>query len=173
MNQRLRCGPQLDTKRWRKETCWGGIHKIFTQLMICSTTRVRSGTSKPCSGFSMRVICRIRKIAVGGTGREDYLAWNYSKNGIFSVCSAYHLEVSLRISKKQYWRVHHQLQHNKGGMSHGVQGKAKIHVWRLWKNMLVVEAELHMHRINLGRGGCVTCRREETVLHQFLEASIC
>jgi hypothetical protein len=33
----------------------------------------------------------IMKIPVGQAGTVDYLAWNYTKNGNFSVKSAYHL----------------------------------------------------------------------------------
>ena len=33
----------------------------------------------------------IQQIAVGGPGRSDYLAWNYTKDGCFTVKSAYHM----------------------------------------------------------------------------------
>jgi hypothetical protein len=39
----------------------------------------------------------IKKIPVGRAETEDYLAWNYTKNGIFSVRSAYHLKRQLNI----------------------------------------------------------------------------
>ena len=37
----------------------------------------------------------ILKIPVGRAGTEDYLAWNYTKNGVFTVRSAYHLKMQL------------------------------------------------------------------------------
>jgi serine/threonine protein kinase len=41
----------------------------------------------------------ILKIPVGRAGTEDYLAWNYTKNGIFSVRSAYHLKMHLNSAR--------------------------------------------------------------------------
>ena len=35
------------------------------------------------------------RICVGGLGTDDFLAWNFTKNGIFMVKSAYHLRMSL------------------------------------------------------------------------------
>jgi hypothetical protein len=37
----------------------------------------------------------ILKIPVGRAGTDDYVAWNYTNNGIFSVRSAYHLKQHL------------------------------------------------------------------------------
>jgi hypothetical protein len=38
----------------------------------------------------------ILKILVGRAGTENYVAWNYTKNGIFSVKSVYHLNMHIR-----------------------------------------------------------------------------
>jgi hypothetical protein len=38
----------------------------------------------------------VLKIPVGRAGSEDYMAWNYTKNGIFSVRSAYHLKQQMK-----------------------------------------------------------------------------
>jgi hypothetical protein len=38
----------------------------------------------------------ILKIPIGRAGTEDYLAWNYTKNGVFSVHLAYHLKQKLK-----------------------------------------------------------------------------
>jgi hypothetical protein len=38
----------------------------------------------------------ILKIPVGRAGSVDYMAWNYTKNGLFSVRSAYHLKQQLK-----------------------------------------------------------------------------
>lgn len=46
--------------------------------------------------FSTDDACDIKQIPVGGQGVEDFLAWNFSKDGVFTVRSAYHLLMSLR-----------------------------------------------------------------------------
>jgi hypothetical protein len=38
-------------------------------------------------------VSNILRIPVGRPGSQDVVAWNYTKNGIFSVKSAYHLAV--------------------------------------------------------------------------------
>jgi hypothetical protein len=40
-------------------------------------------------------VADIMKIPIGRAGSDDYIAWNYTKNGIFSVRSAYHLNSRL------------------------------------------------------------------------------
>ena len=45
--------------------------------------------------FSPDDAADILQIAVRGAGVDDYLAWNYTKNGIFMVISAYHLKMSM------------------------------------------------------------------------------
>ena len=45
--------------------------------------------------FSPDDAADIKQIAVGGPGTEDTLAWNYTKNGVFSVRSAYHLRMTM------------------------------------------------------------------------------
>ena len=38
----------------------------------------------------------IKQIPVGGNGVDDYLAWNYTKDGVFTVRSACHLLMSMK-----------------------------------------------------------------------------
>jgi hypothetical protein len=45
--------------------------------------------------FDVDVEAGILNILVGRARTEDYLAWNYTKNRIFSVKSAYHLKSDL------------------------------------------------------------------------------
>ena len=40
----------------------------------------------------------IMQINIGGPNVEDYLAWNFTKNGIFTVRSAYHLGMAFVLS---------------------------------------------------------------------------
>ena len=49
--------------------------------------------------FSPDDVCDIKQIVVGGPGTTDYLAWNFTKNGQFSVKSAYHLRMSLQSAR--------------------------------------------------------------------------
>jgi hypothetical protein len=37
----------------------------------------------------------IKKISIGGHEMEDCPAWNFTKNGLFSVRSAYHLQMRI------------------------------------------------------------------------------
>ena len=45
--------------------------------------------------FSADDACDMKQIAVGGPGVDDYIAWNYTKNSIFYVSSAYHLRMMM------------------------------------------------------------------------------
>ena len=45
--------------------------------------------------FSQEDVEDIKQIVVGGPGADDHLAWNFTKDGYFTVCSAYHLRVSM------------------------------------------------------------------------------
>jgi hypothetical protein len=81
----------------------------------------------------------ILKIHVGHAVTDDYLAWNYTKNGVFSVRSVYHLKrhlkrlsagtasSSLNCSEHQGWLTL---------WGANVPGKVKIHCWRLAQNGL-------------------------------------
>ena len=42
----------------------------------------------------------ILKISVGGQGADDYYAWNWTKNGLFCVRSAYHLKMQQKRASK-------------------------------------------------------------------------
>jgi hypothetical protein len=62
----------------------------------------------------------IMRIPVGRAGTEDYIAWNQTKNGIFSVKSAYHLHMQLK-SSHEIEPVHRVRARNiKGGCRSGV-----------------------------------------------------
>jgi hypothetical protein len=111
----------------------------------------------------------ILKIPVGRAGSEDYMAWNYTKNGIFSVRSAYHLKQqmkrdtgagsgsSLNVTEHQGWLAL---------WASDVANKIKVHCWRLAKNGLAVGEELRRRKIK-ERVRCIACNREETLLHRF------
>jgi hypothetical protein len=87
----------------------------------------------------------IKKISIGGKEIEDCLAWNFTKNGVFSVRSAYHLQMSIRKQKESHSESSCSVQEHKGWLvlwGANVPGKVKVHVWRLIRNGLVVGPEL-------------------------------
>jgi hypothetical protein len=43
----------------------------------------------------------ILKIPIGRARTADYLAWNYTKNGVFTVKSAYHLKMQLNRARAE------------------------------------------------------------------------
>jgi ribonuclease HI len=111
----------------------------------------------------------IKQIAIGGPGVADYMAWNFTKNGCFTVKSAYHLKMSLERMKTGQPESSSSVNKHRGFMALWdtcAPPKAKIHMWRLIKNGLAVGYELHRRRIKPGVF-CVACGREETIYHRF------
>ena len=51
------------------------------------------------SMFSADDATDIKQIAIGGPEMDDYLAWNHTKNGQFTVRSAYHLKMAMNRAK--------------------------------------------------------------------------
>ena len=111
----------------------------------------------------------ILQIVVGGLGADDYQDWNFTKNGIFSVRSAYHLKMAMLRSRSGRPESSSSVNKHKAYMAlwgTNAPGKAKIHLWRLISNGLAVGSELHRRRIKPGVF-CVACGREETIFHRF------
>jgi hypothetical protein len=126
-----------------------------------------------CEVFFNGDVDDIMKILVGRDGTEDYLAWNYTKNGIFSVRSAYHLKMHLNSARTGSASLSSSLEDHRGWLAlwaANVPGKAKIHVWRLIQNGLAVGDELQRRRIKIGVR-CIVCDREETLMHRFWECA--
>jgi hypothetical protein len=114
-------------------------------------------------------VADILKTPVGRAGSEDYVTWNYTKNGIFSVKSAYHLRMQIIESQAGRAGPSISCEEHRGWLAlwaANVPGKAKIHMWRLIKNGLAVGEELHRRNIKLGIK-CIACNREESRLHHF------
>jgi ribonuclease HI len=112
----------------------------------------------------------IAKIPVGRAGTDDYIAWNYTKNGNFSVKSAYHLKMqlnSLRAGRASSSSA--SCDDHRGWLAlwaADVPNKVKVHAWRLVKNGLAVGHELARRKIKMGVR-CVVCFRDETMIHRF------
>lgn len=68
-----------------------GITRV-SDLLTCSG--MCWDTHKVDAMFSESDAADIKQIP-GGLNMQDYQAWNYMKNGVFNVRSAYHLRVSL------------------------------------------------------------------------------
>lgn len=95
----------------------------------------------------------ILSIVVGGQGTEDHLAWNLTKNGQFSVRSAYHLRIALNRARNRRPGPSSSAATHRGWLGlwdSQAPGKAKIHMWRLMRNGLVVGAELRRRTIKAG-----------------------
>lgn len=127
--------------------------------------------------FTSDDACDIKQIAVGGPGVQDYIAWNYTKNGLFSVKSAYHLRMAMNQVKSGRPESSSSVNKHKGWLAlwaTSAPGKAKIHMWRLIRNGLAVGAELHRRRIKPGLF-CTACGHEETIVHRFWDCphSVC
>jgi hypothetical protein len=111
----------------------------------------------------------ILKIPVGRAGSVDYMAWNYTKNGLFSVHSAYHLKQQLKREAAGSASSSRNTSEHQGWLSiweADVASKIKVHCWRLARNGLAVGEELRRRRIKEGVR-CIACGREETLVHRF------
>lgn len=79
----------------------------------------------------------IRQIVVGGPGKEDFRAWNYTRHGIFTVRSAYHLGMTLKTARKALASSSSSVADHKSWMelwAADVPNKVKIHGWWVLKN---------------------------------------
>jgi hypothetical protein len=87
----------------------------------------------------------IRRIPVGRAGSDDYIAWNYTKDGVFSVRSAYHLKMQLYRVRADRPSSSNTYSKHRGWLAlwgADLPGKVKIHVWRLVQNALTIGSEL-------------------------------
>jgi hypothetical protein len=116
-------------------------------------------------------VADILKIPVGRAGTRDNLAWNYPKNEIFSVKSAYHLKQQIKRSIAGMVGSSSNIDEHQGWLalwSANVPGKVQVHCWRLAQNVPAVGTELERRSIKVGMR-CVVCHRDETLRHKFWE----
>ena len=119
--------------------------------------------------FSSDDALDIKKIAIGGPTMDDCLAWNYTKNGIFMVRSAYHLKITMNKLKTRRSESASSVNKHQGYLGlwdTSAPNKAKIHMWRVIRNGLAVGAGLLRRRIKPGVL-CAMCGREEPIMHRF------
>ena len=79
----------------------------------------------------------IRQIVVGGPGKEDFRAWNFTKNGVFIVRSAYHMGIAIKTARKALASSSTSVAAHKSWLelwAADVPNKVKIHGWRMLKN---------------------------------------
>ena len=119
--------------------------------------------------FSPSDAADIKQIAVGGPGTDDFLAWNFTKNGAFSVRSAFHLRMSMDRRRLGQPASSSSVNKHKAFLTlwdTNAPWKVKVHFWRRLQNGLAVGAELHRRGI---KGGmfCPACGRKETIQHRF------
>lgn len=111
----------------------------------------------------------IELIVVGGSSVPDFLAWNFTRSGVYSVRSGYHLAMDLKRLKKGRPGSSYTVGDHKAWMSPwdtNAPPKARIHTWRMIKNGPTVGAELSRRNIKQGIK-CVVCGRNETIHHRF------
>ena len=121
------------------------------------------------SMFSPQDAADIEQINIGGENVEDYLAWDFTKDGHFTVRSAYHLRISQNRARSGGQGSSSTVNQHKSWMAvrdTSAPGKAKIHMWRLLRNGLAVGHELQRRKIKAGVV-CTTCGRDETIYHRF------
>jgi hypothetical protein len=86
-------------------------------------------------------VADILKIPIGRAGTRDYLAWNYTKNGIFSVKSAYHLKQQIKRGSAGMMGSSSNIDVHQGWLALwlvNVPGKVQVHRWRLTQSGLAV-----------------------------------
>ena len=111
----------------------------------------------------------IKQIAIGGPVMQDVLAWNFTKNGTFTVRSSYHLKMTLNKLKTGRPESTSSVNRHQGYLGlwdTSAPNKAKIHMWRVIRNGLAVGAGQLRRRIKPGVL-CAMCGREETIMHRF------
>jgi hypothetical protein len=97
-------------------------------------------------------VADILKIPIGRARTRDYLAWNYTKNGIFSVKSAYHLKQQIKRSFVGMVGSSSNIDEHQGWLAlwpANVPGKVQVHCWRLAQNGLDVGSELERRSIKV------------------------
>ncbi|XP_014755959.1 uncharacterized protein LOC104584065 [Brachypodium distachyon] len=112
---------------------------------------------------------RILEIPIAPTGMEDFVAWHHTKNGLFSVCSAYHVEWDYQFGRKErnclgagrsqispVWEKFWHLR---------VPAKIKIYGWRALHGLvpcLGILANRHISTVS----GCLVCAAGcEDIMH--------
>ena len=76
---------------------------------------------------------------------DDYMAWNFTKDGVFTVRSAYHLRMAQKRLKAGRPETSSSVADHKSWLSLWdtvAPGKVKTHMWRLIRNGLAVGTEL-------------------------------
>jgi hypothetical protein len=114
-------------------------------------------------------VADILRTPVGRAGSSDFLAWNFTKNGVFSVKMAYHLAMQRKKVARGVSESSSSCDHHKGWLSlwdAQVPNKIKVHVWRLVMNGLAVGTELSHRKIKDGVV-CLACGRTESLVHRF------
>ena len=152
-----------------------GSLKPLGQVFVPGMTKVMHLLNESSTGwdqvkvqnmFPPEEASKIIQIPVGGPMVQDYLAWNYTKNGVFTVRSSYHLCMEKKRARRGSPGSSSSVVNHKAWMNLWdtvAPGRIKVHTWRLLRNGLAVGSELHRRRIKPGVF-CAACGREETNL---------
>ncbi|KAL0308895.1 UNVERIFIED_CONTAM: hypothetical protein Sradi_5831800 [Sesamum radiatum] len=105
-------------------------------------------------------------------GETDLLVWHYSKDGSFSVRSAYHLALSLEDNPSSSSLAEGEVSWWRKVWQARVPNKVKVFVWRAWVNALPTEMNLKKRIQNL-QVVCPFCQAEfEDGLHTLSSCSL-
>jgi ribonuclease HI len=118
--------------------------------------------------FSQPDVQAICSIPISGTNQEDRQIWRGTKNGLFSVKSAYYMQVELKEKEMAgcstrkdgdgVWRII-------WGMK--IPNVEKNFLWRACKDILPTRANLHRRKI-VEDASCPICGREEETTSHIL-----
>lgn len=125
--------------------------------------------------FPTEISRKILSIPISAEGCNDFPSWPYTKNGIYSVRSAYNLARS-----QLFWKT--QSSNGKGASSKqeimekawkklwaiNCPNKMKVVLWRMAHNCLPTGTQLQVRSIPT-RYDCYFCNRGETIEHCFLQ----
>lgn len=145
------------------------IHGITRVCDLLNAQKNAWDQGKVYSMFSPDEAEEITHIPVGGPTMHDFLAWNYTKNGVLTVRSAYHMRMVQKSLNAGRPESSTTVADHKAWLSLWdtiAPGKVKTHMWHLIRNGLAVGSELKRRKIK-ERVFCVACGREETNYHRF------
>lgn len=81
----------------------------------------------------------VEQIVVGGSTTEDYMAWNYTRNGQFTVRAAYHLCMAQKRYQSGRLESYSPVIMHQGWLplalwAASIPNKVKMHMWKILKN---------------------------------------
>lgn len=127
------------------------ICMVSPRLRVSSTKMELIGIRQGLITCSHNRMLRISNKLLGGPGTDNFLAWNFTNNGVFTVRLAYYLRMDMKKCKSDQPEPSSSVDRHKGFMAlwgTNAPNKAKVHLWRMIRNGLAVGSELHFVGLN-------------------------